>query len=247
MNAAFFGQLIILIVFIPILALEGVEGKMFKPMALTFIFAMVGAMILCLTYVPMISALFLRAPKNDKLSYGDKFVHWVEDRYQPLLEKSLKKGKLILGVSIALLVATVFVFTKMGGEFIPQLDEGDIAFHAILKPGSSLTETIETTTKIEQIVKAKFPEVKTIVSRIGVADVPTDPMPMDIADVFAILKDPSEWTSASSKEELVKKIKKEVSLVPGVNFEFTQPIEMRFNELLTGVREDVAIKLFGET
>ena len=246
MNAAFFGQLIILIVFIPILALEGVEGKMFKPMALTFIFAMVGAMILCLTYVPMISALFLRAPKNDKLSYGDKFVHWVEDRYQPLLEKSLKKGKLILGVSIALLVATVFVFTKMGGEFIPQLDEGDIAFHAILKPGSSLTETIETTTKIEQIVKAKFPEVKTIVSRIGVADVPTDPMPMDIADVFAILKDPSEWTSASSKEELVKKIKKEVSLVPGVNFEFTQPIEMRFNELLTGVREDVAIKLFGD-
>tara|TARA_B100000949_G_scaffold71910_1_gene64010 strand:+ start:3870 stop:6572 length:2703 start_codon:yes stop_codon:yes gene_type:complete len=134
----------------------------------------------------------------------------------------------------------------MGGEFIPQLDEGDIAFHAILKPGSSLSETIETTTKIERIVKAEFPEAETVLSRIGVADVPTDPMPMDIADVFVILKPTDEWTSADSKDELVEKMKKAISIVPGVNFEFTQPIEMRFNELLTGVREDVAIKLFGE-
>ena len=246
MNAAFFGQLIILIVFIPILALEGVEGKMFQPMALTFIFAMIGAMILCLTYVPMISALFLRASNSNKVSYGDKFVRWLEVKYEPLLTKSLLKGRLILGVSVALFMVAIFMFTRMGGEFIPQLDEGDIAFHAILKPGSSLTESIATTTKIEQIVKGKFPEVKSIISRIGVADVPTDPMPMDIADVFVILKKPSAWTSAASKAELVTKIKAEVSLVPGVNFEFTQPIEMRFNELLTGVREDVAIKLFGD-
>ncbi len=246
MNAAFFGQLIILIVFLPILALEGVEGKMFQPMALTFIFAMIGAMILCLTYVPMVSALFLRVPKNDKKSYGDKFVHWVERKYEPLLTKSLSRGKIIISVAVALFAVAIFAFTRMGGEFIPQLDEGDLAFHAILKPGSSLTETIETTTKIERIVKSEFPEVKTIMSRIGVADVPTDPMPMDIADVFVILKPSDEWTSASSKEELLDKMKEAVSIVPGVNFEFTQPIEMRFNELLTGVREDVAIKLFGE-
>ncbi|SCY18834.1 cobalt-zinc-cadmium resistance protein CzcA [Nonlabens sp. Hel1_33_55] len=246
MNAAFFGQLIILIVFLPILALEGVEGKMFQPMALTFIFAMIGAMLLCLTYVPMISALFLRAPKEGKTSYGDRFVHWIERKYEPLLSKSLSKGKIIVGVAVALFAVAVFAFTRMGGEFIPDLDEGDLAFHAILKPGSSLSETIETTTKIERIVKAKFPEVETIISRIGVADVPTDPMPMDIADVFVILKPSDEWTTASSKEELVELMKEEISIIPGVNYEFTQPIEMRFNELLTGVREDVAIKLFGE-
>jgi len=246
MNAAFFGQLIILIVFLPILALEGVEGKMFQPMALTFIFAMIGAMLLCLTYVPMISALFLKPPKSEKKSYGDRFVHWIERRYEPLLTKSLSKAKVVVGIAITLFVVAIFSFTRMGGEFIPQLDEGDIAFHAILKPGSSLSETIETTTKIERIVKAEFPEVETIISRIGVADVPTDPMPMDIADVFVILKPSDEWTSAESKDELVEKMKDAISIVPGVNFEFTQPIEMRFNELLTGVREDVAIKLFGE-
>ncbi|WP_299183375.1 CusA/CzcA family heavy metal efflux RND transporter [uncultured Aquimarina sp.] len=246
MNAAFFGQLIILIVFLPILALQGVEGKMFKPMALTFIFAMMGAMVLCLTYVPMMSSLILRVPKSDKKSYGDKFVHWVEKKYQPLLERALQKGKLIVGIAIGLFALVVFMFTRMGGEFIPQLDEGDIAFHAILKPGSSLTETIETTTKIEQIVKAKFPEVDKIVSRIGVAEIPTDPMPMDLADVFVILKPKSEWTTVSSKGELIEEMKEAVEIVPGVNYEFTQPIEMRFNELLEGVREDIAIKLYGE-
>ncbi|MDA9343579.1 CusA/CzcA family heavy metal efflux RND transporter [Algibacter sp.] len=246
MNAAFFGQLIILIVFLPILALQGIEGKMFKPMALTFIFAMIGAMVLCLTYVPMMSALVLRAPKNNKKSYGDRFVNWVEDKYQPLLDRALRKGKWVIGIAVVLFGITVFMFTRMGGEFIPQLDEGDIAFHAILKPGSSLTETIETTTKIEQIVKDKFPEVEKIVSRIGVAEIPTDPMPMDLADVFVILKPKSEWTTAESKDELIEKMKKAVEIVPGVNYEFTQPIEMRFNELLEGVREDIAIKLYGE-
>lgn len=246
MNTAFFGQLIILIVFLPILALEGVEGKMFQPMALTFIFAMIGAMVLCLTYVPMISALFLRPSSSTKKTYGDRCIHWIERRYESVLVKSLARTKMIVAIAIACFLVALLAFTKMGGEFIPQLDEGDIAFHAILKPGSSLSETIETTTKIERVVKAKFPEVETIISRIGVADVPTDPMPMDIADVFVILKPNDQWTSAFSKEELVHKMKEAVRIVPGVNFEFTQPIEMRFNELLTGVREDVAIKLFGE-
>jgi len=173
-------------------------------------------------------------------------VHWVERKYQPLLEKSLSKGKLIIGISVVLFGIAVFTFSKMGGEFIPQLDEGDIAFHAILKPGSSLTETIETTTKVEQIIKAKFPEVEKIVSRIGVAEIPTDPMPMDIADIFVILKPKGEWTTVSTKDELIEEMKEAVEIIPGVNYEFTQPIEMRFNELLEGVREDIAIKIYGE-
>ncbi|GMN05613.1 CusA/CzcA family heavy metal efflux RND transporter [Croceitalea sp. MTPC5] len=246
MNAAFFGQLIILIVFLPILALEGVEGKMFRPMALTFIFAMIGAMFLCLTYVPMMSALFLKPPKNEKKSWGDRFVFWVQRNYEPLLTRTLQKGKWVVGIAIAIFAVAVFTFMKMGGEFIPQLDEGDIAFHAILKPGSSLSETIETTTKIEHIVKAEFPEVEKIVSRIGVAEVPTDPMPMDFADVFVILKPQDEWVSAESKDELIDKMKDAISILPGINYEFTQPIEMRFNELLEGIREDVAIKIYGE-
>ncbi len=245
MNSAFFGQLIILLVFVPILALEGVEGKMFQPMAFTFMFAMIGVMLLCLTYVPMMSAWFLRAG-NSKPSAGDRFVSWLERRYEPLLAGALKRGKWILGSSVLLLVVSGFLFSRLGGEFIPQLDEGDIAFHAILKPGSSLSESVATTTRVEKLIKARFPEVEHVISRIGVADVPTDPMPMDIADCFVLLKPQSEWVNARSKEELVEQIRKTVYAVPGVNFEFTQPIEMRFNELLTGVREDVAVKLFGE-
>ncbi len=246
MNTAFFGQFIILIVFLPILALEGVEGKMFIPMALTFSFAMIGAMVLCLTYVPMITSVFLRAPKTEKKYWGDKIIHWLEDKYENGLVKALKRGKLIVISAIVLLGVSGYVFSKMGGEFIPQLDEGDLAFHAILKPGSSLSETISTTTKIEKIVKDNFPEVIDIISRIGVADVPTDPMPMDIADVFVILKPQSEWTNATTKEELIDKMKEMMEQVPGVNYEFTQPIEMRFNELITGVREDIAVKLYGD-
>ena len=242
MNSAFFGQLIILIVFIPILALQGVEGKMFKPMALTFMFAMIGVMILCLTYVPMMSAWFIKV-KSTKVSLGDKWVQKLERIYENALSKVLNKGKLVFGIASFLLIAGVFTFSRMGGEFIPKLDEGDIAFHGILKPGSSLTETIETTTKIEKIVKSEFPEVKHIMSRIGVADVPTDPMPMDIADIFVILNPESEWREGMTKAELIVKMKAAVSVLPGINFEFSQPIEMRFNELITGVREDVAVKL----
>ena len=246
MNSAFFGQLIILIVFIPILALEGVEGKMFKPMALTFMFAMAGVMLLCLTYVPMMSALFIGKTKNEKESIGDKIILFLENIYDSILVVVLKKAKLLISLSVIVFALSVYIFSTLGGEFVPQLDEGDLAFHAILKPGSSLTETIETTTRIENIVKDNFPEVEKIVSRIGVAEIPTDPMPMDIADVFVILKPKEEWTSATTKDELIEKIKEAVEQVPGINYEFTQPIEMRFNELLEGVREDVAIKLYGE-
>ncbi|GAA3581727.1 CusA/CzcA family heavy metal efflux RND transporter [Snuella lapsa] len=246
MNTAFFGQFIILIVFLPILALEGIEGKMFIPMALTFSFAMIGAMILCLTYVPMITSVFLKIPNNKKQYWGDTIVHWLESIYEKSLKMVLKRSKIIVVSAISLFAITIFAFTKMGGEFIPQLDEGDIAFHAILKPGSSLSETIKTTTKIEKIIKDNFPEAIDVISRIGVADVPTDPMPMDISDVFIILKPISEWESATSKEDLITKIKERLEQLPGINYEFTQPIEMRFNELITGVREDIAVKLYGD-
>ncbi|WP_421751945.1 CusA/CzcA family heavy metal efflux RND transporter [Croceimicrobium sp.] len=246
MNSAFFGQLIILIVFIPILALQGVEGKMFQPMALTFIFAMIGVMILCLTYVPMMSAWLLRRPKTEAPNFGDRLILKLEALYESALARALKSGKGILISAIVLLGLAIFSFSRIGGEFIPQLDEGDIAFHAILKPGSSLQESIATSTKIESLLLNNFPEVKHVMSRFGVADVPTDPMPMDVGDCFVLLKPKSEWVSANSKGELIAKMKAVLSEITGVNFEFTQPIEMRFNELLTGVREDIAVKLFGE-
>ncbi|WP_439484460.1 CusA/CzcA family heavy metal efflux RND transporter [Cyclobacterium plantarum] len=246
MNAAFFGQLIILIVFLPILFLEGVEGKMFQPMALTFMFAMIGAMILCLTYVPMVSSLFIRVKPEEKKSWGDYIVIWLEEKYERALGSTLRKAGLVIGSAVVLLILAIFTFSRMGGEFIPQLDEGNIAFHIILKPGSSLSESIKTSTRIENIILEEFPEVEHAMSRFGVSEVPTDPMPMDLGDCILILKPKDQWVSAETKEELIAKIKEAISIVPGVNYEFTQPIEMRFNELLTGVREDIAIKLYGE-
>jgi heavy metal efflux system protein len=256
MNSAFFGQLIILIVFTPILFLTGVEGKMFRPMAFTFGFAVLGAIILCLTYVPMVSALFLKPAKNPDHwfakfensidRFSDKIMAGLNKAYKPLLSFALRfKAGVILG-AVALLMIAGFIFSTMGGEFIPKLDEGDIAMQALIKPGSSLTESIEASKKLQNLIN-EFPEVKTMISRIGVAEIPTDPMPMDIADSYIILeKDKSKWTSAESKAELIEKMKEKISVIPGVNFVFTQPVELRFNELLTGVREDVAIKIYGE-
>ncbi len=247
MNSAFFGQLIILIVFIPVLALQGVEGKMFIPMAMTFGFAVLGVVILCLTYIPMMAATFLQAPKTDKKSWGDKMIVKLENIYSPLIDWALNKSKWVVIIAFVLLITGGFLFSRMGAVFIPKLDEGDFAFQAFLKPGTSLTEVKKASTRLEQIVLENFPdEVESIQSRIGVADLPTDPMPMDIADIFVILKPKSEWTKVKSKKELIDKVKEKVSVLPGINFEFTQPVEMRFNELLTGIREDVAIKLYGD-
>jgi len=245
MNSAFFGQLIILLVFIPILALQGVEGKMFIPMALTFSFAVIGVMILSLTYIPMISATFLKAPKTDKKSFGDKAIIAIERAYSPFIDWVLKHGKAIVAAAVILLVAGGFVFSRMGSEFIPKLDEGDIAFQIFLKPGTALSETERISTKVQKIILKEFPdEVESIQSRIGVATLPMDPMPLDIADCFVILNPKSEW-KYESKQELIEAIEESLKVIPGIGFEFTQPIEMRFNELLTGVREDIAIKLYG--
>ena len=247
MNSAFFGQLIILIVFVPVLALQGVEGKMFIPMALTFGFAIIGVVILCLTYIPMMAALFIKPPKTNKKTLGEKIIKKLENFYSPIIGWSLKRGVFVVFVALLLLVSGGYLFTRMGAEFIPKLDEGDFAFQAFLKPGTSLSEVTKTSTRLEKIVMDNFPdEVESIQSRIGVADLPMDPMPLDIADIFVILKPMEQWTKATSKEELIDKVKEKVSVLPGINFEFTQPIEMRFNELLTGVREDIAIKLYGD-
>ena len=247
MNSAVFGQLIILIVFIPILSLSGVEGKMFKPMAMTFSFALIGAMLFCFTYVPVISSLFLKPKEENPKSFSNRLINKLNSWYLPSINWALNNTKKVLYGALGLLVMAVVLFTTMGGEFIPTLDEGDFVIQPVLKTGTSLTKTIETTTKIEQIILKNFPEVEQVVSRIGAAEVPTDPMSMEESDVIVKLKPKSEWVSASSKDELADKIKEAIeNKIPNMEIEFTQPIEMRFNELISGTRSDVAVKVFGD-
>jgi len=247
MNSAIFGQLIILIVFIPILSLSGIEGKMFKPMAMTFSFALVGAMILCFTYVPVVSSLFLKAKEENSNSFSSRLIQKLNSFYLPVIKWSLNNTKKVLYGAVGLLFIAIGLFATMGGEFIPTLDEGDFVIQPVLKTGTSLRKTIATTTKIESIILENFPEVEQVVSRIGAAEVPTDPMSMEESDIIVKLKPKSEWVSASSKDELADKIKIAVEKkIPNMDIEFTQPIEMRFNELISGTRSDVAIKIFGE-
>ncbi len=246
MNSAIFGQLIILIVFIPILSLSGVEGKMFRPMAMTFSFALIGAMILCFTYVPVASSLFIKPEKPGKNNISKRLMNFLFRLYNPLIHAAMKYKNTVLVIASVLLIGAVVLFSRLGGEFIPTLDEGDFVIQPVLKTGTSLSTTIGTTTKIEQILLDNFPEVDQVVTRIGAAEVPTDPMSMEDSDVIIILKPKSEWVSADSKDELADKFKEALSVIPGMEVEFTQPIEMRFNELITGVRADIAIKIFGE-
>lgn len=246
MNSAIFGQLIILIVFIPILSLSGVEGKMFKPMALTFSFALIGAMILCFTYVPVVASMFLKPSKATNKNISVKLMQWFTKIYEPIIDWALQSKKLVLGIAVALLAISMYLYATMGGEFVPTLDEGDFVIQPVLKTGTSLSNTVEITTEIEKILLNEFPEVKQVVTRIGAAEVPTDPMSMEESDVIIVLNPKSEWTSASSKDELADQFKEALAIIPGMEVEFTQPIEMRFNELITGVRADIAIKIFGD-
>jgi cobalt-zinc-cadmium resistance protein CzcA len=245
-SSAAFGEIIILIVYLPILALVGIEGKMFGPMAQTVSFAILGAFILSLTYVPMMSALALKKETGHKKNISDRIINAIYRFYSPLLEKALRVRGMVIGVALVLFVAALFVFNSLGGEFIPQLDEGDIATHLIIASGSSLSQEIEATTKAEKILRTKFPEIKMIVTKIGSAEIPTDPMPIEAGDMIITLKDKNEWTSAETKEELMEKMEEALEEIPGAFTEFSQPIQMRFNELMTGVRSDVAIKIFGE-
>lgn len=246
MNSAVFGQIIILIVYLPIFSLQGIEGKMFKPMAQTVSFALLGAFILSLTYIPMMSALVLSKKKKLKLNFSDKLMNWIETYFEKALSSILNFPKTVILISASLFVIAVFTLTNLGGEFIPSLEEGDFAVETRVLSGSNLNVSIDATSKSEKILLAKFPEVIKVVSKIGSGEVPTDPMPIDASDIMVILKDKSEWTSAKTFDELAEKMTKALEAVPGVTFGFQYPVQMRFNELMTGAKQDVVCKIFGE-
>ena len=246
MNSAVFGQFIILIVYVPIFALVGIEGKMFRPMALTVSFAIVGALLLSLTYVPLMSSLFLSKKIVSEHSLSGRFIHWMQRYYTPLLIYFLRHRISVLITSFALLIASVLLFNTLGGEFIPELDEGDFATNYTIRQGSSLSQTILVGTQLENLLIKNFPEVKETVCKIGTSEIPTDPMPIESADLIIVLKDKKEWVSATNKEELADKMNEKLSVIPGVNLSFEQPIQMRFNELIAGVKSDIAIKIYGD-
>ena len=246
MRFAAFGQLIILIVYMPILSLVGIEGKMFKPMAETVSFAIIGALILSLTWVPVASATFLSRKISFKKGFADWFIEKVSKGYQPLLTKALAYPKSFLGGAIGMLILSFLVFSSLGGEFVPSLDEGDFSVETRLLTGSSLSESIRVSNLAGKILLKEYPEVIAVTGKIGTAEIPTDPMPIEATDLIISLKDRSEWTSASSREELAEKMGESLAAIPGVTFGFQQPIQMRFNELMTGARQDVVVKVFGE-
>jgi heavy metal efflux system protein len=246
MNSAVFGQIIILIVYLPIFTLQGIEGKMFKPMAQTVAFALLGAFILSLTYIPMMSAVFLSKNVGHKKNISDRMMEKIESAFQNTLIKILRIPKIVLGLVIALFFAAIFILSRMGGEFIPALEEGDFAVDTRVLTGSSLNTTIEYTQKAAHILKTQFPEVEKVVTKIGSGEVPTDPMPMEASDMMVILKDKDEWTSAKTFNELSEKMSKALEDVPGITAGFQYPVQMRFNELMTGARQDVVCKIFGE-
>ena len=246
MNSAVFGQIIILIVYLPIFALEGIEGKMFKPMAQTVAFALLGAFILSLTYIPMMSAFFLSKKVKHTKNISDKMMDKITSFYQKYLILALRKQKAIIVSVIGLFVVSIVTLSFLGGEFIPALEEGDFAVDTRVLTGSNLKTTIAFTQKAAHILKTQFPEVEKVVTKIGSGEVPTDPMPMDAADMMVILKDKSEWTSAKTFNELSEKMSVALQDVPGITAGFQYPVQMRFNELMTGARQDVVCKIFGE-
>jgi len=246
MNSAVFGQIVILVVYLPIFALSGIEGKMFKPMAQTVTFALIGAFILSLTYVPMMSALFLSKKTNHKKNFSDKMMEFIEIKYQFMLELLLNKKKWVIGISLGLMVVSFFILSHMGGEFIPKLEEGDFAVETRILTGSNLSMSIDVSKKASKILMRNFPEVERVVSKIGSGEIPTDPMPIEAQDLMIILKDKSQWTSADNFDELAEKMSAKLSEIPGVSFGFQFPVQMRFNELMTGARQDIVCKIFGE-
>ncbi|WP_313239152.1 CusA/CzcA family heavy metal efflux RND transporter [Sphingobacterium multivorum] len=245
MNSAVFGQIIIFIVYIPILTLQGIEGKMFRPMAETVAFALLGAFLLSLTYIPMMSSVLLKK-RSLKPSWSDRVMKKVEALYLKTLLKVLRIPKTIFTIIGILFITAIILLSRMGGEFIPSLEEGDFAVDTRVLPGSNLTTTIESTQKAAHILKTRFPEVEKVVTKIGSGEVPTDPMPMDASDMMVILKDKKEWTSAKTFPELSEKMSKALEDVPGITVGFQYPVAMRFNELMTGARQDVVIKIFGD-
>jgi len=246
MSSATFGQIIILIVYVPIMALVGIEGKMFRPMAQVVAFALIGATILSLTYVPMVSSLFLSKNTGHKPNLSDKMMDWFHKIFNPAIRFALKRKLLVSVSAIVFFIISLFVFNSLGGEFIPQLEEGDLAAAVITLQGGSLSNTVEQVQKANKILLDNFPEIKHTVCKIGAGEIPTDPTPMETGDYIITLKDKSEWTSAKNREELVAKMEEALIPLAGVKFEFQQPIQMRTNELLSGSKQDITIKIFGD-
>lgn len=247
MNSAVFGQIIILIVYLPILTLEGIEGKMFKPMAQTVIFALLGAFILSLTYVPMMSSLIISKKINDKKTISDRMMERLEKMYHETLDRILKIPNIIFFSVVGLFAVAVLVMTRLGGEFIPTLPEGDFAVDTRVLPGTNLKTSTEAVLKSQRILLKKFPEIEKIVGKTGSSEIPTDPMPIDASDMMIILKPRDEWTSAKTYDELAEKMTAELKKnLIGVTYSFQYPVNMRFNELMTGARQDVVCKIFGE-
>lgn len=245
MSSAAFGQIIILIVYLPILSLQGVEGKMFRPMAETVAFAILGALLLSLTYIPMVSALFLSKKAVHKKNFADKMMDFFQHLYAPIIRGAIRFKYVVIAIAAGLLILTFIIFSRLGGEFIPTLEEGDYAIEFVLPQGSSITQTTETVMMAERMLR-KFPEVKLVVGKTGAADVATDPMPPEQTDLMVIMKDKKDWTTTQDFDEMAEMMRDTLSNIPGVIAEPTQPIQMRFNELMTGIRQDVAIKIFGE-
>jgi len=244
-SSAAFGEIIILIVYIPILSLVGIEGKMFRPMAQTVGFAILGALVLSLTYIPMISAAFLSKQASHKATFSDRMMAYLQRKYEPMLKAAIRFKAIVIGSAFVLLIISVLVFSRLGGEFMPQLEEGDYAVEFVLPQGSSLSQTIETVMQAERMIM-KYPEVRMVVGKTGSADVATDPMPPQASDLMVILKDKSEWRDGTTFYGLSDEIRKKLEDIPGVIAEPSQPIQMRFNELMTGIKQDVAVKIFGE-
>lgn len=245
-QSAAFGEIIIMIVYIPLMTLVGIEGKMFRPMALTVFFAILGAFILSLTYVPMASSLMLSRKVRTRKTFSDRVIEKLQTWYRPVLDWVLARNKDVITGAVALFCVSVVGFKFLGGEFIPSLEEGDFAVEMSMSQGTSLSQMVESCTKAEKLLKKEYPEIKQVVSRIGSAEIPTDPMPVERADIMIALKPKAEWTSAKTTPELMEKMEATLSAIPGLEAEISQPIQMRNNELLTGIKQDVAIKIFGD-
>ncbi|WP_277014362.1 CusA/CzcA family heavy metal efflux RND transporter [Flavobacterium lindanitolerans] len=245
-SAAAFGEIIILIVYLPLLALVGVEGKMFTPMAQTVSFAILGAFILSFTYVPMMSALVLSKKTSHKENFSDRMMNAIQRVYSPIIEGAMKRKLLVVCIAVGLFIVSLFAFNRMGAEFIPQLDEGDFAVETRVPVGSSINQMIDVSQKAQKILLKNYPEVKQVVNKIGSGEIPTDPMPIEAGDMVVVLKPKKEWESAESREELIEKMQESLSVIPNATFSFQQPIQMRFNELLTGAKQDVVLKIYGE-
>ena len=244
-KSAAFGEIIIMMVYVPLFTLSGIEGKMFRPMALTVFFAILGAFILSLTYVPVASALFLSKKSVHKRNISDWILEKLEKFYRPILDWCLNWSKSLIAGMVIALALSILLFTRLGGEFIPNLEEGDFAVELSMEQGTSLNQMVKTCSLAEKLLKENFPEVKQAVSRIGSAEIPTDPMPVERADMMVALKPKKEWTSAKTTAELMDKMEETLKLIPGLNVEMSQPIQMRTNELITGIKQDVAIKIYG--